>query len=147
MSRWRDRFDKERDRRYAEVQSEREKALKIKEEADRMALGLAREIQIYKDEKANELRSQIESERGSYLTREEYIIQHTALIDKLETAVRPLNEFMSQQRGRSSGIGASSNAVYLALILAVSIITVVILYGHHTITPPAVTVTVPTGRT
>src|SRR5687767_6417131 len=45
------RFAEERDRRYAEVATEREKALKIKETADLAALGLAREIQTYKDEK------------------------------------------------------------------------------------------------
>jgi hypothetical protein len=66
------RFDQERDRRYFEVNVEREKALKIKETADLAALGLAREIQTYKDEKANELREQINSERGLYLTRVEY---------------------------------------------------------------------------
>ena len=71
------------DKRYAEVNIEKEKALKIKDEgdrearrikdeADRTALGLAREIQIYKDEKANELREQISNERGSYPTRVEY---------------------------------------------------------------------------
>ena len=56
----RDKFNHERDRRYAEVTQEREKALKIKEVADLAALQLAREIQTYKDEKANELRTQIE---------------------------------------------------------------------------------------
>ncbi len=64
-----ERFNTERDRRYSEVNIEREKALKIKEEADKAALGLAREIQTYKDEKANELREQISSERGSYATK------------------------------------------------------------------------------
>ena len=63
------RFEAERDRRYTEVNLEREKALKIKETADRAALELAREIQTYKDEKANELRSQIEGERGTYVTQ------------------------------------------------------------------------------
>ena len=67
------------DRRYAEVNIEREKALKIKEEADKAALGLAREIQTYKDEKANELREQISSERNLYVTKAE-----------LESAIREL---------------------------------------------------------
>ena len=70
----------ERDRRYSEVNLEREKALKIKEEADKAALGLAREIQLYKDEKANLLREQINSERGSF-----------AMKTDLESAVRELN--------------------------------------------------------
>ena len=66
-----ERFYNERDRRYTEVSVEREKALKIKDEADKAALGLAREIQTYKDEKANELREQIGSERGLYPTKSE----------------------------------------------------------------------------
>jgi hypothetical protein len=53
----------ERDRRYAEVATEKEKALRIKDAGDEKALNLARDIQVYKDEKANELRSQIERER------------------------------------------------------------------------------------
>ena len=47
---WRRKFEAERDRRYGEVATERDKAL-----------ALAREIQNYKDEKANDLRSQIDA--------------------------------------------------------------------------------------
>jgi hypothetical protein len=64
-------FYEERDRRYAEVAVEREKALKIKETADLAALELARQIQEYKDEKANELRSQIEREQGDRASKED----------------------------------------------------------------------------
>jgi hypothetical protein len=84
------RFAEERDRRYAEVALEREKALKIKEEADKAALGLAREIQTYKDEKANELREQINSERGNYMTRSE---------------MKPFTDYVTSQQGRDKGIG------------------------------------------
>jgi hypothetical protein len=78
----------ERDRRYAEVSLEREKALKIKETADERALKLASEIQAYKDEKANELRSQIESERGKYMTHSEFEVAHA-----------PVLEYVISQRG------------------------------------------------
>src|ERR1700684_1324704 len=64
-----ERFMAERDRRYLEVNIEKEKALKIKETADLAALSLAREIQSYKDEKANQLREQIGGERGLYATK------------------------------------------------------------------------------
>ena len=43
-----------------------QRALSIKETADEKALGLAREIQTYKDEKANELRDQLKNEREDY---------------------------------------------------------------------------------
>ncbi len=65
------RLEAERDRRYAEVKAEQEKALKIKEEADKAALLLASKIQEYKDEKANELRSQIEREQGERVSKAE----------------------------------------------------------------------------
>jgi len=89
----------ERDRRYAEVNVEREKALKIKEEADRRALELADSIQKYKDEKANELRSQIERERGSYATQ----LDLKGLGEKLEALIKPLSDFVSGQQGRYGG--------------------------------------------
>ena len=90
-----DLFREERDRRYSEVATEREKALRIKEQADRDALGLAREIQTYKDEKANELRKQIDDERGHYATRNDL----TAATEKLEEALKPLNAYVSSQQG------------------------------------------------
>lgn len=84
-----EKFDEERDRRYTEVGVEREKALKIKETADLAALGLAREIQTYKDEKANELREQIGAERGIYVTRAE---------------LKPLADYVQSQTGRTAGV-------------------------------------------
>ena len=74
------RFQGERDRRYAEVKSAEERALRVKEQADRDALGLAREIQAYKDMKANELREQISSERHLYVTHGD-LDAHSAKID------------------------------------------------------------------
>lgn len=115
---WRERSYEERDRRYSEVAAEREKALKIKEEADKVALTLAREIQTYKDEKANELRSQIERERGSYATQSDL----RALGDRLEAKLEPVDSQvgeirrdMSAQRGRSAAF-AAVGAVMLVMI-------------------------------
>lgn len=112
----RDKFMAERDRRYAEVSIEREKALKIKEVADLAALQLAREIQTYKDEKANELRSQIERERGDYATRSDL----NALSDKFDTAMKPVVDFVSSSRGGGAvwgqlaiGIGLLLSAIAL----------------------------------
>ena len=113
------RLDDERDRRYTELAIEREKALKIKETADRAALGLAREIQTYKDEKANELRAQIESERGSYATQNDL----RAAIEKIEATIKPLVEFTTIQQGRSQGVGLSANAVVVIVTLALAAIS------------------------
>jgi hypothetical protein len=91
----------ERDRRYTEVGAERAKALKIKEQADETALGLDREIRAYKDEKANNLRDQIASERGMYVTHSDL----KAAIDRIEALIKPLAEYSAAQQG--SVVGAS----------------------------------------
>ncbi len=96
------------DRRYAEVNVEREKALKIKEEADKAALGLAREIQTYKDEKANQLREQINSERGVYATKED-----------LQSAIR---EIVAGQSKKSE----TSTAFWFSMIAASAAISGVV---------------------
>jgi vacuolar-type H+-ATPase subunit E/Vma4 len=118
----------ERDRRYAEVSLEREKAQKIREEADRRALQLADSIQQYKDEKANELRSQIERERGNYATQSDL----KALAEKLEALIKPLAEFTYGLQGRSGArtdsrldIGAVLQA--LAVLAAIAAILII----HH----------------
>jgi len=97
------RFEAERDRRMSEVSQEREKALKIKEEADKAALGLAREIQTYKDEKANELREQIGSERGLYATKSDL----TAAIEKVGAELKPITDYIAADRGRGLGISSA----------------------------------------
>ncbi len=119
-----EKFQGERDRRYAEVATEREKALKIKETADLAALGLAREIQTYKDEKANELREQISSERGEYPTRAEL----RSSIERLEVMLKPLSEYVISQQGPR----AITSAMMVTLILAASsVIGVIVLFWKH----------------
>jgi len=98
------------DRRYRDVSAEREKALRIKEAADEKALNLARDIQVYKDEKANELRSQIESERGSYASQ----TQLRAAVEKLELGLKTLDdkiEAIAKQITRGSGIGEGAKMI------------------------------------
>jgi len=103
------RFMEERNQRYAEVNTEREKALKIKEVADLKALDLARDIQVYKDEKANQLREQINSERGLYATNKD---------------LEPLKAFI-----QGAGAVTAQNAKYVAIIVAVASIVNVIIVG------------------
>lgn len=92
-----EKFMAERDRRYSEVNIEREKALKIKEEADKAALGLAREIQSYKDEKANQLREQISSERGSYATKEDL----ASALREISASITPLTTYVANMAGQT----------------------------------------------
>lgn len=112
-----EKFQAERDRRYAEVSVEREKALKIKEVADLAALQLAREIQTYKDEKANELREQISSERGNYATREDL----SGALREVTAMIKPLADFVSSQQGRSGGFDTGWKVLVAAVTLALGI--------------------------
>jgi hypothetical protein len=105
------RFDYERDRRYTEVAKGREEALRIKDEGDKEALRLAREIQVYKDEKANELRAQIERERGDYIGRAEF---------------KPIADYVTAQNGTR----AITPAQLMALLIAASTIIAIYLAVH-----------------
>lgn len=116
------RFEVERDRRYSEVALEREKALAIKERGDRDALQLAREIQTYKDEKANELRAQIERERGSYATKDD--LQKAT--EKVEALMAPIASFVGLQQGREKGIGLTAGVLVAVVGLSLTLIGVVV---------------------
>lgn len=131
------RFQEERDRRYAEVALEREKALKIKETADLAALGLAREIQDYKDDKAYQQTERTNMERGQYATQADL----AAAIGKIETALSPVLAFVAGQRGREKGIGLSANAVVVAIGLVISAYLAV---RHGITVAPAPTPTITT---
>jgi hypothetical protein len=110
----------ERDRRYAEVALARAEALRIKEVADEKALDLAREIQKYKDEKANELREQIAAERGTYLPVEIYNDRNEELVRRITK-----NEnLLSQGGGRSTGLNAAWGYLLGAVTLIASIIAI-----------------------
>lgn len=111
------KFAEERDRRYSEISIEREKALKIKEEADKSALGLAREIQTYKDEKANELRAQIESERGSYATQSDL----KGAIEKIEATMKPLIDYVYSQQGQKLGVDNFTKTLIAVTGLAITL--------------------------
>ncbi len=119
-----EKFDAERDRRYSEVNIEREKALKIKEEADKAALGLAREIQSYKDEKANQLREQITGERGSFASKEDL----AAAMREIGAQLVPLSAFVAGQAGHTRGIGEGWG--YLVGAVSIGILLFDLFFKH-----------------
>jgi len=96
------RFQAERDRRYSEGAQLRAEALKIKEEADKIALGLQRDYQTYKDERDNRLREQLSSERGGYATHAEL----NAAVEKIEALLAPIMSYIAAQQGRGAGLNA-----------------------------------------
>jgi hypothetical protein len=115
------RFEDERDRRYTEVNIEKEKALKIKETADLAALSLARESQTYKEQQNDALRDKNLSESGVYATnaslsqvaeeiRSSTSIAITALaaqtsksLDDFMTELKPYMNGSQQQQGAQAG--------------------------------------------
>ena len=121
----------ERDRRYSEVSAEKEKALRIKESADEKALDLASQIQTYKDQQHNGLLQQLTEERGRYATQGDL----KSVVEKLETAVKPLTEYVSAQQGRTGGEADTrterrlgTGQIVSILILVVAIVAVLVAY-------------------
>lgn len=101
-------LETERDRRYAEVNVEKEKALKIKETADRDALDLARERQREKDAQSDALRDKTLSQSGIYATNTDLGKAIDALKKSQENAIhelvgklQPFIDLVTQQQGAS----------------------------------------------
>lgn len=65
-----EKFAAERDRRYSEVAAERAKALQIKDEADKTALSLARQINDLHLANLNGEQARLLADRERYLSRE-----------------------------------------------------------------------------
>lgn len=98
------------------------RAVAIKEAADAKALDLARDAQTYRDEQANRLREQINSERGVYPTKTELQSIVAALelrIDANSQAVRDL------ARERQGVLALFSGARGLVLLVASLVIAAV----------------------
>jgi len=115
-------FENERDRRYTEVNIEKEKALKIKETADLAALSLARESQTYKEQQNDALRDKNLSESGIYATNASVSQAIGALENKLDTALQPLIDFVSNQRGVAAGGRITMGNIYAAIGAVTAII-------------------------
>lgn len=105
------------DRRYGEVNVEKEKALKIKETADLTALELARESQVYKDERNDAMREQSLKDNGIYATRDDL----ADVVQKMEKSLKPLIDYVSGQQGVTQGSSITIGRVF-ALIAAVGTI-------------------------
>jgi ElaB/YqjD/DUF883 family membrane-anchored ribosome-binding protein len=111
-------LSKERDLRYSQVDEAREKAVRVKEEAQKEALELARREQEYKDNKASELRDKFGAASGSYVTRDELSDVVDTINSNFKTAIDPITKYISEQQGKSHGISMSIG-------MMVGIITVV----------------------
>lgn len=100
-----------------------QRALQIKEEGDRRALELAREIQTYKDEQANELRSQIEAERRLYVTKHDL----EQAIDRLTVLVQPLVRDYDNRVGKAQAVSMSTKIVVGAITTVGALLGIIVL--------------------
>lgn len=112
----------ERDRRYAEVNVEKEKALKIKETADLAALSLARESQVYKDQQADVMREKSLAASGVYATNADV----QAMGAKFEESLKPLFEFINAQKGGKQGSVETTGKVAAFATIAISVVAIVV---------------------
>jgi hypothetical protein len=116
------RFEDERDRRYTEVNIEKEKALKIKETADLAALSLARESQTYKEQQNDALRDKNLAESGVYARASDVDKSIEKLANtfnaQFETLLTKLEPFMNgtiQQKGLQQGSQLTKANLYAAI--------------------------------
>jgi hypothetical protein len=112
-----DRFLEERDRRHVEGDALRERALTILQTSQETALGLQRDAQAYRDEQANKLREQINSERNLYATKEDL----RATEEKLEALVAPLLEALQ----RADGSAITRGQLIAAVLTVCAVLTAV----------------------
>jgi len=110
-------FQDERDRRYTEVNIEKEKALKIKETADRDAMSLARDAQTYKEKQNDALRDRSLEFGGTYATNASV----SAAIEKLQASLQPLVDYVSSQKGSDKGSQSTIGNIYSAILVAAAI--------------------------
>lgn len=117
-----EKFQAERDRRYTEVNVEKEKALKIKETADLAALSLARESQVYKDQQADIMREKNLSASGIYATNADLAL----VVEKMEKALKPLVDYVSSQKGVISGNQLTMGKIFAGIAAMGTIIGILV---------------------
>ena len=102
----------ESDRRYGEVNIEREKALKIKDTADRDALELSRKRQEERDTQSDAMRDQTLASSGVYATNASV----AKSFEKLEETLAPFIKYVAELQG--AGAGNDKSAIRLSQLVA-----------------------------
>ena len=120
------RFERERDRRYSELRAADQRALQIKEAADATALTLAAALQAEKDDRRNDILERWNQDRGTFITREEYQVQHNALADKIATQLGPIFDFIAGQRGSESRTGSIWTRQFLVIMAVIGVAAVIV---------------------
>lgn len=129
-----EKFRTERDRRYTEVNIEKDKALQIKQKADEEALKLARESQAYKDQQTDQMREKTLTSSGIYATHADVALvaekmgkSINQVAERMEAALEPLAKYVATQQGSAQGTTLTKGNMY-AMITAVTAIIVAAIY-------------------
>lgn len=116
------KFQAERDRRYTEVARERERALLIKETADKAALDLARQINDLHLAALNGEQSRLLADRERFVSRDVFEEQQKTLTEWRDTVNSSLNIGTGQQRGVATFWG-----VLIVLVgMAISVVSLIL---------------------
>lgn len=123
-----EKFQEERDKRYAEGNELRAMALKIKETADAKALELASESQTYKEARNDAMREQNLKETGIFATRDDLADVFsksekalTTVVNEMKVALKPMIDHIASEKGSQLTIGR-----VIAYIVAMGVITGII---------------------
>ena len=121
-----EKFLKEQDRRYSEVNVEKEKALKIKETADLAALELARESQKYKEERNDAQREQTITDRGAYVTHDDL----AEVVKDIGKQILPIINFVKNHEGAEKGSGFTQKQIVTALGVIATVLTILVIFKN-----------------
>lgn len=111
---WQWRFLQERDRRYMEVEEERDRRYReVQVERDKAEV-IRAATQAYRDEKANELREQLASERLDYASKGDL----TGAIETITATLEPIVRYVAgQQGGRQGALDQRSLVAWAAALI------------------------------
>jgi hypothetical protein len=103
--------------------------MKIKETADLAALELARESQVYKDERNDVMREQSLSQTGVYATHSDVAAvaekmgeSINLVAERMESALKPISSFISAQQGVTKHSEITMGKIYGAIGAVTAII-------------------------
>ena len=113
-----DKFQQERDRRYTEVKNAEEKALKIKEDADKVARELASQNQKDKDEQHNGLLKQ----HADFVAKAATQNDLKALEDKFATALKPVSDYMTSTQGQKQGSDVTIGKIIAIVGISITVL-------------------------
>jgi len=116
------RFDAERDRRLTEVAQERERAIQIKQEADRTALELARQINDLHLAALNGEQARLLADRERFLSREVFDQEQKTFSAWRDT----VNSNLSLGTGRATGISATWGVLVAGIATVAAVVGIVL---------------------